>query len=140
MTTTKSPVMQFYADGDWPDPRHALGRLKCLGRSGKITLAAQADGDDIDLFKLPRGCIPLFGLLHASATLGTSTIAIGIAGSTGKYRAAAVHTAVIPTLFGVAAGMGDALSAEELVKLYNTTAALPGSGTLEVSLFGLMGD
>lgn len=140
MTTTKSPSMQLYADGDWPDPRYALGRLKCLGRSQKITLASQADGDDIELFKLPRGCIPLFGLLHASATLGSSTIAIGTAGSTGKYRAAATHTAVIPTLFGVAAGMGAALSAEETVLLTNTTAALPSSGSLEVSIFGLMND
>lgn len=140
MATTKSPVMQLYADGDWPDPRFSLGRLKLLGRSGKITLAAQASGDDIDLFKLPRGCIPMFGMFHASATLGASTIAVGIAGATGKYHAAATHTAVIPTLFGVAAGMGAVVTAEELVKLTIATAALPGAGTLEVAMYGLMGD
>ena len=50
----------------------------------------------------------LFGVLNATVSLGTSTVAIGIAGATGKYRAAAAFTATdTPTLFGAgAAGQG----------------------------------
>jgi hypothetical protein len=81
----------------------------------------------------------LFGVLTSTVTLGTSTVAIGITGATGKYRAAATFTAVdTPTLFGAgAAGLGGAgkLSADEEVFLTIGTANLPTSGTLTVDLY-----
>lgn len=111
---------------------------KLLCYAAKVALASQADGDTVNLFVLPKGFIPVFGTLH-SPTLGSSTIAIGISGTAGKYRAAATHTAVIPTLFGVAGSMdGTPLTAEEIVILTNTTAALPSSGVLNVRMFGLL--
>lgn len=110
------------------------GRLRRLRAT--ITLASQADGDVVVLGKLPAGSIFAYGVLNASATLGTSTIAVGISGTAAKYRAAAVFTAAAPTLFGTSTSVDDSpLSAEEEVILTNTTAALPSSGTLIVDLY-----
>lgn len=101
-----------------------------------ITLASQADGDTVVLAQVPAGYAFAYGILNASATLSTSTIAIGIAGTAAKYRAAAVFTAAAPTLFGVSTAVDDApLTAQEVVILTNTTAALPASGTLIVDLY-----
>ena len=81
----------------------------------------------------------LFGVIASTVTLGTSTVAVGITGTTGKYRAAATFTAVdTPTLFGAgAAGLGGAgkLAADEEVFLTIATANLPTSGTLTVDLY-----
>lgn len=106
-----------------------------------ITLASQASGDDIRLFRLPAGCYPLRGWMTASATLGASaTVAIGIAGATGKYRAAATFTAAnTPTPFmvtdaNVTSGLPVPLATSELVLLTIAVAALPGSGTLIVDM------
>jgi hypothetical protein len=110
------------------------GRLRRL--RGVITLASQADGDVIVLGKLPAGSIFAYGVLNASATLGTATIAVGVSGTVGKYRADAVFTAAAPTLFGLSSAADDApLSAEEEVIVTVDTAALPSSGTLVVDLY-----
>ena len=101
-----------------------------------IALAAQADGDTVVLAQVPAGYAFAYGILNASATLGSSTIAIGVAGTAAKYRAAAVFTAAAPTLFGLSTAVDDApLAAGETVILTNTTAALPSSGTLIVDLY-----
>ena len=111
------------------------GRLRRFRAS--FTMAAQASGDDIVLAKIPAGYRFAFGILNASATMGASaTVAIGIAGATGKYRTAAVFTAAAPTLFGNStAADDDALTAEETVLLTVAVAALPGSGTAYVDLY-----
>lgn len=101
-----------------------------------ITLASQADGDTVVLAQVPAGYAFAYGIINASATLGSSTVAVGVAGTPAKYRAAAVFTAAAPTLFGVSTAVDDApLSAAETVILTNTTAALPSSGTLIVDLY-----
>ena len=101
-----------------------------------IALASQADGDTVVLAQVPAGYAFAYGILNASATLGSSTIAVGIAGTAAKYRAAAVFTAAAPTLFGVSTAVDDVpLTAQETVILTNTTAALPASGTLIVDLY-----
>ena len=111
------------------------GRLRRFRAS--FPLAAQASGDDIVLAKVPAGYRFAFGIINGSATFGASaTVAIGIAGATGKYRAGAVFTAAAPTLFGVStAADDDALTAEETVLLTVGVAALPGSGTGYVDLY-----
>ena len=110
------------------------GRLRRFRAT--ITLASQADGDTVVLAQVPAGYAFAYGILNASATLGSSTIAVGIAGTAAKYRAAATFTAAAPTLFGVSTAVDDApLSAQETVILTNTTAALPSSGTLIVDLY-----
>lgn len=103
-----------------------------------ITLAGQANGDDIVLFRVPAGSVFAYGVLNSSATLGASaTVAIGVSGTTAKYRAAAVfQTPNAPTLFGLNSAVDDdALTADEDVLLTIGAAALPGSGTLIVDMY-----
>lgn len=118
-----------------PDGGIHGGRLRRFRAS--FTMAGQASGDDIVLAKVPAGYRFAFGIINASATMGASaTVAIGIAGATGKYRTAAVFTAAAPTLFGNStAADDDALTAEETVLLTIAVAALPGSGTAYVDLY-----
>ena len=102
----------------------------------EITLAAQTTSDTIEVARLPKGAIPLYGVLLSSVSLGSSTLAVGGSGSTGKYRAAATFTtANTPILFGLAAANGEALAAEENVFLTIGAASLPASGTLRVMFF-----
>ena len=110
------------------------GRLRRFRAT--VTLASQADGDTVVLTKLPAGYAFAYGVINASATLGSSTIAIGNSSSAGKYRAAAAFTAAAPTLFGVVGAVDDAaLTAEETVIATVGTAALPSSGTMVVDIY-----
>jgi hypothetical protein len=107
----------------------------------QITLASGVGttADTIVVAYPSKGEQFLFGVLSSTVTLGTSTVAIGIAGATGKYRAANTFTVTdTPTLFGAgAAGLGGLgkLSADEEVFLTIGTANLPTSGTLTVDLY-----
>lgn len=76
-----------------------------------ITLASQPSADIIVLANIPAGHMFDFGTLNASVSLGTATVAIGVAGTAGKYRTAAVFTATnTPIVFGNVAGeTGDPL-------------------------------
>jgi hypothetical protein len=103
-----------------------------------VTMASQATTDTIVVGVLPKGAIFLYGILNNSATLGSSTIAVGITGTTGKYRAAAVKTSTTPEVIGVGGNHGVVLTANETVFLTIAAAALPASGTLSVSLFYAM--
>lgn len=111
------------------------GRLRRFRAT--ITLASQAAGDDIVLANVPAGYTFAYGVINASATLGASaTVAIGVAGATGKYRTAAVFTAAAPTIFGNVAAVDDEpLSASETVLMTVAVAALPSSGTCTVDLY-----
>ena len=102
-----------------------------------ITMAAQANGDTIVLAKVPAGYAFAYGMLNSSATLGASAkVAIGIAGTAAKYKAAAVFTAAAMTLFGLSTAQDDAaLTAEETVIATISVADLPGAGTFIVDLF-----
>jgi hypothetical protein len=113
------------------------GRLKRLRAT--VTLASQATSDTLQFGNLPAGAVFAFGVLTSSASLGSSTLAVGISGTTGKYRAAATFTSTdTPTMFGLAAEVAasDAgLSAEQTVIGTIASAALPSSGTLVVDLY-----
>lgn len=116
---------------------NAANELNAKVRRFKATidLAAQASGDTITLFKVPKGYSFITGILNASASLSTSTIKIGTADDDDKYRASAVHTATAPTLFGAQAGFVEGgNTTEETIILTVGTAALPGSGTLVVDM------
>jgi hypothetical protein len=118
-----------------PDGSVYGGRLKRLRAT--FTLAGQLTTDTLVIGNLPAGAQFAFGVLTASATLGTSTIAVGVTGTTGKYRAAGTFTAVdTPTMFGPAVRVAQAaLTAEENVFVTIATATLPSSGTLVVDLY-----
>lgn len=112
------------------------GRLRRFRAT--ITLAAQAIADDVVLFKLPSGSLFAYGVLNSSATLGaTATVAVGVAGTPAKYRAAAVHTTPnLPVLFGLNSAVDDEpLTGDEDVILTVGVAALPASGTLIVDMY-----
>ena len=116
------------------DARFLSGKVRVA--VDELTMASQAAGAHNTALHLPIGAVPLFGIVETSLTLGTATLAIGITGSTGKYRAAATFTATdTPTLFGVGAAIGEALTAAEDVILTTAVAALPASGTLRVFIF-----
>lgn len=111
------------------------GRLRRFRAT--VPFAAQASGDTITLATVPAGYVFAFGMINASATFGgTATVAIGTAASAGKYRAAATHTATVPTLFGLYTAADDVpLAAAEVVLMTVGAAALPGSGSAVVDLF-----
>jgi hypothetical protein len=111
------------------------GRLRRFRAS--FTLASQAAADTVTLARVPAGYAFAYGVINASATLGsTATVAIGVDGAAGKYRTAAVFTAAAPTLFGNVAAVDDApLAAAETVILTIAEAALPSSGTCVVDLY-----
>ncbi len=119
---------------DYPGVLHVGGKVRVFNE--QITLAAEVAGTAIPVAILPQGCVPLFGLVTTSVTLGTAQFSIGVQGSVAKYRAAAVLTTVdAPQLFGVTAGIGDPLAATERVLLTTSVATLPASGTLRVQIF-----
>jgi len=100
-----------------------------------ITLASQTTSDTIVIAKAKAGEEFLYGVITASATLGSSTVAIGIAGATAKYKAAGTFTtANAPTLFGTAAGQ-TTLDADEEIFVTIGAASLPSSGTLVIDLY-----
>jgi len=103
-----------------------------------ITLATQTTSDTIVIGQIPAGESFAYGILTSTVSLGSSTVAIGITGTTGKYRAAATFTAVdTPTFFGTAAQVGSAsaLAAEEQIFITIAAASFPASGTLVVDLY-----
>ncbi len=115
------------------EPHAYRAKLKRLRAT--IDYDGQASGDDIVLGDLPAGSVFAFGVINASATAGgTATIAIGKAGATGKYRAAAIFTAAnTPTMFGLAsAADDDPLTADERVIATIGAAALPNSADFMV--------
>lgn len=106
-----------------------------------VTLASQTTSDTIQLFTLPAGATFIKGWLNVSATLGSSTIAIGNSTTAGKYRAAATATtADSPLDFGVTAAIANASPAtvEENVIATIAGATLPSSGTMTVVLLVAM--
>ena len=103
-----------------------------------ITLAAQVAADTIVVAVPKKGDAFMYGVLNSTVTLGTSTIAIGITGTTGKYRTAATFTVTnTPTFFGNNAAVAETagLTADEEVFITVATATLPGSGTLVVDMY-----
>lgn len=79
-----------------------------------------------------RGSRFLCGMISTSLSLGTSTVAIGVSGATGRYRTAAVFTAVdTPTLFGnvLTGAAAGPLAADDNVIMTIATANLPNTAT-----------
>lgn len=92
-----------------------------------------ATGDTIELGRIPLGARVLDGAFAWSATQGaTATTAIGIAGTTGKYFAAAVtaSAAKFPIVATQALGYGVLTTTEERVIATNAAAAWTASSVL----------
>jgi hypothetical protein len=138
-----APHLQGVADGTQPPLQQApeqKGKVRSIITRINLATLDINTADNVLLGILPPGAVPLYGIIHASATMGASaTLAIGtnkVHASNGQYRAAAVFTAVeTPTLFGITTAMGVAVTAETPVYLTNGVADLPAAGTLIIELF-----
>ena len=114
------------------DPSLSSGRIR--HQSAIFNLASDVVGTYTAPILLPRGARVLFGYMNSSVTLGASaTVAIGIAGAVGKYRAAATYTSAdTPTWLGLNATVMAELQAPEQIIMTTAVAALPASGRLVI--------
>ncbi len=101
-------------------------------------MAAQTivSGDTLFLGRLPTGALFDSVGITTSASLGSSTIAVGISGSTAKYKAAGAFTSTdTPTSYAKASAKAQAvLTAPEDVIATVAAADMPTSGTLVFEL------
>lgn len=120
-------------------PRATVYNARLKRLRATFTYASQTTSDTLVVGNLPAGATFAYGVLTASASSGSTTLAIGISGTPAKYKAAAAFTATdTPTLFGTAATAGatdPALAAEEQVIVTLAGATAPSSGTLVVDLY-----
>jgi hypothetical protein len=134
MAVLRGTRMAQLAAGIVPDPGFVDATVRAFVE--EVTLASQATTDTIEVARLPKGAVPLYGIITTDTSLGSATVAIGVTGATGKYRAAATFTTTnTPTLFGVGAVVGVPLEDEETVFITTATAALPSSGRLVVAIY-----
>lgn len=111
-------------------------RVRCYRAT--INLAAQAIGDTIVLANLPTGAIFAGGEINTDTSLGTATVAIGVSGTAGYFKAAGTQTATnTPTPFGTAAAYAETAPAARQVILTVGAAALPANGQLVVQIYVL---
>lgn len=98
-----------------------------------VAMTTQTTGDIIYVARLPKGSIFLYGVLQTDTSTGSATIALGISGSTAKYKAAAAFTATdTPTFFGKAAATGVALTQDDDILITIAAASLPSTGNLTI--------
>ncbi len=125
--------IELAGDDDVPKLLRNRNATDCKMRSHVRTIllsgqAAIAAADTIKIGVRPKGSRFRGVKLSSGVSLGAATIAIGIAGNTGKYRAAATFTAVdTPTESGVTAAKGVETTADEDVFATIAVAALPTS-------------
>lgn len=119
------------------NPSAKGGRVRVA--SGTLTYDTQAaDSYSFDnALKLPVGATVVGGLISTSVTTDTATVALGIAGSTAKYKAAAAVTGTASAFLAVphAAVLAAPLTVETEVIVTTAVAALPAAGSLKVVLF-----
>lgn len=111
----------------------AIRQLSVIRRT--FTMAAQTTSDTLEGIKLPKGFRAVRWGLVPSATLGSTTLALGITGTTGKYRAAATVTALVSGDV-VTAPPAAGLAADEDVLVTIAAATMPAAGTVAVEFWG----
>jgi hypothetical protein len=110
----------------------AGGRLRVA--ACVFTFASEAAGTYPLPIVLPKGARVWDVRFNLSASAGgTATIAIGITGAAGKYRAAATLTTTDSWVSaGLNAAMGAELTAAETINMTTAAAALPSSGRMVI--------
>jgi len=140
--TSQERALQVATPRQMPNAAYVGGRVRRY--RNVINLATVNGGsavttaDTIALTEIPAGSVFDYGMLTSSVTLGTSTLAIGVAGTTGKYRAAAVSTAVdTPAIFGGATAQADTDPSLAVIYPIVTVAVanLPTTGTVVIDLY-----
>lgn len=117
------------------NPVAKAGRVRTA--SATLTYASQGAGAQTfdTALTLPIGAQVVGGTISTSVTTGSATVALGITGSTAKYKAAAAVTATTAATLAIPhAGLLEALTAEEDVFVTTASANLPASGELHVIL------
>lgn len=111
---------------------HAIYSGKVRVALSEFTFATDATGTyTIPEMQFTPGQRILEVGFNTSVTLGTAQIALGIAGTVGKYRAAAVLTSADQWVFAALnAAIGVPLAAAEQWILTTSVATLPASGRL----------
>jgi hypothetical protein len=137
-------MAKLYGTNTTPRGQTPVGQMDGSAQGGNlrvyrevVNLAGQTTADTIVVAYPSKGEQFLYGVLTASASLGTSTISIGVAGATARYKTAGTFTATeTPTLFGQGTLVvaNSKLAADTEVFITIGTAALPASGTLIVDL------
>lgn len=80
---------------------------------------------------VPKGARITSIRMMSSISLGTTTLALGIAGTAGKYRAAATYTTTDTwTELGAASALFDELTADEQLIMTLAAATAPSSGRM----------
>ena len=101
---------------------------------GQLTLTSQSKSKSHHMFTAPSGFVPL-ALFMSGPTLGNAKIGVGISGTSAKYRANAVFTAVFEVAMLAATSV--VLSADTEIWVTNDgTDVFPAAGTLTVGLIG----
>lgn len=92
----------------------------------EVTVPTSGAGDTMTLGRIPKGARVAGGSFAFSAAQGaTATTAIGIAGTTGKYRTAAITNATTPFRIAdtTAENLGAETTSEETILATNAAAA-----------------
>lgn len=125
-------MTKLNAETPTPEPGSVNGAVQVFNEE-YVVLGSEATTDTIEVGKLPKGARFLYGLFQMSDVQSTSTVAIGITGTTGKYRAAAVIVPGTPQLFGV--NQGDVLTAEETIIITIAVADFDTADVMRVKIF-----
>ena len=113
------------------DPALLGGRVRIA--MADFTFASDAQAAYTAPIRLPAGARVIGAFIGSTVSLGSTTLAIGISGTAGKYRAAATYTSTdtLTWLLQVA-NTGAKLTAEEQIIITLAAANAPASGTLRV--------
>jgi hypothetical protein len=109
--------------------RRTVSSFVCDGTN----VGAAAIASRLFLPRVPKGARGVKHRVTVSGSLGTATLALGIAGNTSKYAAAATFTAPnAPVSIAKASILAAELAADEDQFLTTGVAALPNDGTIIV--------
>lgn len=106
MAAKKSTELTALDAGNQPFDPFYTGKVHVV--RDVLPVLAGGDGDVCSLLPVPKGYRFMFGIIFPSAADATVTLAIGVDGTAGKYRAAAVTNSVAPQFFGTNAAAAEA--------------------------------
>lgn len=126
---TTKPTVARAANAVAAKLRRTVSSFVCDGTNA----GAAAIGSRLMLPRVPKGARGVKHRITVSGTLGTATLAVGVAGNVSKYAAAAVYqNANTPVTIAKAANLAAELTADEDQFLTTAVAALPNDGTIIV--------
>jgi hypothetical protein len=136
--TNATSVAAGATGGDFVPVADMGGKLRVA--QAVFTFATDAQGTYTIPIRLPRGARVLETAINTSVTTGSATIALGIAGTVAKYRAAAAVTSADLWVTQGVATTGGALNAicgvpllvDEQLIMTTAAATLPASGRMVI--------